>query len=112
MKFKVLFIAFTFVAALALVSCGGNPKPTGDPKKDAKAYVERLLYFTENINSIEDAKKADEESDKLMKEFEEAYKDKPEDLAKFKAEVLNLMMGDYKEKFESALEKAKAKNLK
>lgn len=65
-------LLLSLAVAVALVSCGGGkPSPTGDAEKDAKALAEYLQKGAESCNSFADFKKFGEESEKVLKEFQD-----------------------------------------
>ena len=68
MKIKFLSIVCACVLALAMASCGGYPKPTGDVEKDSKALIEKA----EGIKSEGDAEKFT----KAIEDFDKYYTEK------------------------------------
>lgn len=86
MKIKFLSIAFAFVVALALASCGssGPIEPTGDLEKDVQALVDKMKDVKDeaSVNAyIEDYKKFAEYYNKEGKDadFQKALDDATKD---------------------------------
>lgn len=75
MKIKFLSIAFAFVVALALASCGssGPIEPTGELDKDVEALINKM----KDANSIKDQGELKEYTD-VYTEFEKFYEEKGE----------------------------------
>lgn len=89
MKIKFLSIAFAFVVALALASCGssGPIEPTGDLDKDVQALVDKMKDVKDEAGIkayLEDYKKFAEYYNKegkdadFQKALDDATKDNPE----------------------------------
>ena len=97
MKIKFLSIAFAFVVALALASCGssGPIEPTGDLDKDVEALVDKMKDVKDeaSVNAyIEDYKKFSEYYNKEGKDadFQKALDDATKDNEEVK-QAMNLI---------------------
>lgn len=101
---KMKKILLTIATVLALTACsGGQPSPTGDAQKDAKAVIEFMLSEIDKCKTTDDLKQVESQFKSLNTEFDQYKKDHPE----YKKELEKELKGHIFELMGAAMSKEK-----